>query len=324
MNKDKHTHTTPISNKSNQEIGSTLNFSENSLAIAPSEKLLSEISLPPKSHQRGGLKALCLRTLETLLHFDNSTSIDSAIREWLEHMDRESTKQSYRSTITALFQNGPITMEDTLAQLTQDKLHESISTFVQNNSSSTQGTLNHHIRCLFSFFNFLEKHTQGETRIDKSFKEEVQKRISRLGAEPRSAKRLDIKVLNTFLEAVNKINVRDASVAYLLIRTDKHPLDIINLKKEDLSVKENTLQLTEDGSEIVSLEPNKHFSPYHETFISNIASLLKMEGDFCFATKKGKPIQPSQIKRTFEQAGKRANLPFRITPKILQDSGKNL
>ncbi len=325
MSKDKNIHTTtPIGNKDNHGTSFTQDFVGNTLAIAPSEKLLNGISLPIKNFQRESLKALCLKTLEILLHFDDSTSIDSAVREWLEQMDRKSTKQSYKSTITALFQNGPIKMEDTLAQLTQNKIQESINNFIHHNASSTQGTLGHHIRCLFSFFSFLEKHTEGKIRIDKSFKEQVQKRISRFGAEPRSTKRLDIKALNTFLEEVNKINTRDASVAYLLIRTDKHPLDIINLKKKDLSIDKNTLIFTGDPNETTPLKLNTDFSSYHETFINNITLLLKADGDFCFATKQGKPIQPSQIKRTFEQAGKKAKLPFRITPKILQDSGKNL
>ncbi len=39
---------------------------------------------------------------------------------------------------------------------------------------------------------------------------------------------------------------------------------------------------------------------------------------FVFVTKSGVRIQPTQIQRTFSQAGKKADIPFRITPHVLR------
>jgi integrase/recombinase XerD len=52
-----------------------------------------------------------------------------------------------------------------------------------------------------------------------------------------------------------------------------------------------------------------------------IGQLLEYTDDrdkgFVFVSKNGTRIQPTQIQRTFSQAGKKANIPFKVTPHVL-------
>lgn len=272
-----------------------------------------------KKYQEPVSQSIASPPQNLLPDFPPNTPIIITVEEWLKQTPNETTRLSYASTIQTLFRNHPIQINAPISLLTQDKIEEGIENFLASNSYSSIGTIEHHIRCFFAFFKFLETCTKGDTQIGIALKEKIQSKVSNLNERLQSKKLLDQASLNLFMENIYALNPRDACIAYLLIRTGKHPLNIIQSKKEDFLIDQDRLTIKDLSGKFITLNPKNGFPLYHKKIIANLKSLLKSDNKFCFTTKQGKIIQLSQIKRSFEMVGKKMNLPFRITPKILQN-----
>lgn len=60
------------------------------------------------------------------------------------------------------------------------------------------------------------------------------------------------------------------------------------------------------------------FVTYPENLMGNIREYLGDRFNFLFVTRKGEKVSNTQLNRTYGKAGKKAKIPFKVTPHVLR------
>lgn len=263
--------------------------------------------------------------------------IVEAVREWLETIPNPCTKNSYSSSMKELFLRGFLNSSWNLqvfqifpANQIIDKIKRE-TIYIQDkkgkNTSKTWSnrTKEARISCFISFTRYLSRRTEGmvlkatpkRLGMDRTFSPHTKK--VKTEAMTRSQ-------LFRFLEKLGQINHRDALIAKLCLHGAKRINEVLTLEikkidffKKQISFSQFKSHLLEDftvisfnrGGALVLFEELKKYLKDRETGL-------------VFITRNGKKIQKSQIDRNFAKAGKRAEIPFRVSPHHLRTTAITL
>lgn len=104
--------------------------------------------------------------------------------------------------------------------------------------------------------------------------------------------------------AINRINVRDAFIVWIMMYTGRKLEEVLNLKKEDL-LGLYYLRFKDDTSSIL------------EHIMEELKKMAEKSSVYVFETKNGKRVTRAQVIRNLKIAGKKIGLNFELTPRAI-------
>ncbi len=119
----------------------------------------------------------------------------------------------------------------------------------------------------------------------------------------------------SFLEELDRINHRDCLIAKTILQGAKRKSEVLGLTIDriDWDLKQISVKQKKTGGRV-----QLTVITYPVDFMEQLLTYLdgKTEG-LVFITNTNSEVRPTQISRTFKQAGEKAGIPFKITPHVI-------
>lgn len=263
-------------------------------------------------------------------------SVQDAIEEWLKTIQNRCTWKSYCNAMKELIERRFINPQLSLqffSLISPEKIIDAIKTvpvYIKNkqgNFTSQQWSIRTRearISCFLAFTRYLSRKTEGIIRRGIPSKEGIDKTFS---PKPRKVKTeaLNRSQIFLFLEEIEKINPRDAMIAKLCLHGAKRINEVlcllseqIDYEKRQITFKQSKSKISEDFT-IISFE-----KPTARIFLEELKKYIGNRTGLVFITSKLCPVQKTQVDRNFAKAGKRAGIPFRVSPHNLRATAVTL
>lgn len=242
----------------------------------------------------------------------SSISIAQAIAQWLA-ICQPLTAKNYASGIRQLVTAGLIAMNNTLQAFALIN-HNAVIDRIKNLTDLSESSKQARAACYISFTRFLHRRTQGIISKAVPNREGNSKTFYRV-REKVSTNAMSHAQWSQFLEHLHAINFRDCLIAKIILQGGKRICEVLSLTTDQIDYGANQISFTQSKT-----------NGYHkETIITYPQSVMNALKEFIgdrkglvFVTKNGKPVMPNQLAITFEKAGNKANIPFKVTPHVLR------
>lgn len=263
-------------------------------------------------------------------------SVEEAIEEWLITIQNRCTRKSYENAMQELIQRRFINAQISLqlfSLMSPEKIIDSIKTipvFIKNrrgeytNQQWSVRTREARISCFLAFTRYLSRKTQGIIRRGIPSKEGMEKTFS---FKPKKVKTeaMTRSQIVLFLEEIEKINPRDAMIAKLCLHGAKRINEVLSLRvdqidyeKRQIIFKQSKSKISDDFT-IISFE-----KAAARVFLEELKKYIGERIGTVFVTSSLQSVQKTQVDRNFAKAGKRAGIPFRVSPHNLRATAVTL
>jgi len=123
---------------------------------------------------------------------------------------------------------------------------------------------------------------------------------------------------NHFLSALSKHNPRDALIAKVMLQGAKRVNEVLSVTIDKINWEKREITFRQSKTRNFVKE---QIITYPESIIKDIKDYIgdRTEG-YIFITSKGRKLLGVQLNRSFALVGKRANMPFKIIPKMFRTS----
>lgn len=257
--------------------------------------------------------ALSLKN-ETAWNNLKDISVEEALNHWLNTF-QHLTKKNYTSGINKLVEIGLVNPFDSLQSFALIN-HESIVDRIKLASEWSETTRQARAACYISFTGFLQRRTQGIIRKAMPSKEGASKTFYKT-REKVSTNAMNKKQWISFLEALEKINHRDCLIAKIILQGGKRISEVLTLTTDQIDWENNIIKFNQSKTKGLVKEIVIHYS---KDIMNELAVYIGDRSGIVFVTKTLKQVFPMQLTITFAKAGKKANLPFNISPHVLRAS----
>ena len=129
----------------------------------------------------------------------------------------------------------------------------------------------------------------------------------------------------SFLQEMDKLNPRDAMIARLCIHGGKRinevlslSVDQIDYEKKQIVFHQSKSKFTDDFT-VISFE-----RPAAEALLNELRCYIGERNELVFVTANGNGLRQNQVDRNFMKAGRRAGIPFRVSPHNLRATAVTL
>ncbi len=241
-------------------------------------------------------------------------TLEEALSFWLTTLAKK-TQINYRSGIRKLIEFGLINPLMTLQAFSLIN-HEAVIDHIKLIQDWAESSRQARAACYVSFTGFLSRRLQGVVKKALPNKEGSSKTFFRIGEKVKTQAMTQAQWVQFFKE-LDKINPRDCLIGKVILQGGKRVNEVLSLQIH---------QIDWDRCEI-TFPQSKMKGVYKETVITYSESIMKMlralTGDrtgHVFITRFGKSVMINQVAVTFAKAGKKAGIPFKVTPHVLRAS----
>ena len=263
-----------------------------------------------------------------------SIMLGEAIDEWLSTIQNPCTKKSYTSSMAILIKYRILDDKVPLhlfSLLSPERIVDQIKScllFVEGpkneNKQWSIRTREARISCFLAFTRFLSRKTEGIIRRGVPCKDGIEKTFT---PKPRKVKTeaMTRSQMALFFEELEKINSRDALIAKICLHGAKRISEVLSLRVDQINYEKKEIVFRQSKSQIADDFTIICFEK--ESAAVLLEQLRKYIGDRCgivFVTSFGKQVQKTQVDRTFSEAGRRSNIPFRVSPHNLRATAVTL
>jgi len=240
-------------------------------------------------------------------------TVREAITLWLGTLNGL-TQDSYTKWMNRLIEMGLINPEmnlQTFSLVNQNVIIDKIKLVKEWAETTRQSRA----ACLISFTNFLDRRTGGIVKRAVPSREGVNRTFFKVHDEV-VTEALNQSQWMTFLEELEIINHRDCLIAKTILQGAKRKSEVLELKLNQINWKTKEISFKQKktgGRKQITI------ITYPGEFMGQLLAYLenRVRG-LVFVTKIGTKVHPTQIQRTFYQAGERAGVPFKVTPHVLR------
>lgn len=263
-------------------------------------------------------------------------SVQEAIDEWLITIQNKCTRKSYANSMEELIERRFINPQISLqlfTLLSPEKIIDSIKTipiYIKNQTGEYTSkqwsirTREARISCFLAFSRYLSRKTDGIIRRGIPSKEGIEKTFS---PKPKKVKTeaLTRSQIVLFLEEIEKINPRDAMIAKLCLHGAKRINEVLSLQVEQIDYEKRQIIFKQSKSKIsddftiISFE-----KAAARLLLEELKKYIGERKGIVFVTSAFQPVQKTQVDRNFAKAGKRAGIPFRVSPHNLRATAVTL
>lgn len=225
----------------------------------------------------------------------------------------ESTARSYQAGFYRLFELEVLQKEINLQQFSLLN-HETIIDQIKLIQEWSEATRQARAAAFISFTGFLQRRTQSIIKKATANKEGANKTFFKV-REKVKTNPLSKEQTPIFLNALEKINRRDALIAKLILQGGKRKGEVLELTIDGIDFYRN--QITYRQSKTRGMEKVTVIN-YPKHVMDELVEYTNGRTGLVFVTRNGKKIAPFQIDRNFLKAGELAGIPFRVTPHVLR------
>jgi len=251
--------------------------------------------------------------------------IKIAIEDWLKNLHGE-TRRNYAYYVTDMMKRGIIPEIDgdgnefTVGHFNYTP-HEKVVDYIKTVEDWSEGTRQVRAACYISFTSYLGRISQGWFRKAEPSTLASNKTFYSV-RDKCATKAITLHEWHTFIEALSKINGRDALIAKAMLQGAKRISEVLSLTVDQIDFERKILNFRQSktGGTIREIPIT-----YPESFMSELAAYidrtreLRGESRVVFITNRGKSVYRTQLNATFEKASVIARLP-KITPHVLRAS----
>jgi len=242
-------------------------------------------------------------------------TIGDALEVWLSTLS-ENTSKAYRFSMRSLEKRGYFSLQTSLQSLALIDHSSIVDRIKLDNSAKTEATKQAQAACYISFTTFLCRRFNGMIKRAMPSTEESTKTFFKIRDKVKTNALTQAQWLEFFKELV-KINTRDCLIAKIILQGGKRINEVLSL----------TIDKIDWGKREIHFVQTKAKKMYKETVITYPETIMKELKEYVgereglvFLTKRNKKISYRQFINTFSRAGRRANIPFKVTPHVLRAS----
>lgn len=241
--------------------------------------------------------------------------IAEAIEAWLETLT-PLTAKNYRSGMRELAKRGYMLAESSL-QVFAMVNHEAVIDKIKTETKDwTEATKQARAACYISFTSFLDRRLNGIIRKAKSNREEANKTFYKI-REKVKTQAMTYDQWGLWLGELAKINPRDCIIAKLALQGAKRIGEVLTLDKQQINWDTSQIAFRQSKNKGTIKEL---IITYPANVMAELRQLIENREGLVFVTCNGKPVSIGQVAKTFEKAGIKASIPFKITPHVLRTS----
>lgn len=246
-------------------------------------------------------------------------TIAEALEWWLATLS-PLTSTNYRSGMKVLIEKGYVNPESTLQVLSlmnSDTVVDRIKKeSVPGGEIWTEATRQARAACYISFTGFLCRRSQGMIKKATPCKEGTNRTFFKVRDKVKT-EALSVSQWMLFLDALAKINARDYLIAKMILQGGKRISEVLSLDVTQINWQKGEITFAQSKTKGTVKET---VISYPSAYIESLMKYVGVRADLVFVTQTGKKVMIGQLATTFEKAGIKANLPFKITPHVLRAS----
>ena len=241
-------------------------------------------------------------------------SVDEAKKEWLKTLP-PLTAKNYKSGISFLSTKGILDLDLNLqvfSLVNQDLIIDRIKTLKDVAECTKQARA----ACFISFTRFLSRRTEGIVKRAIPCREGTSKTFYKV-REKVKTNAMTHKEWSVFLRELDKINRRDCLIAKLVLQGGKRISEVLPLTTDQINFDAREITYTQSKTRGYHKET---VISYPQSIMDDLKTYLYGREGHVFITATGHPVVPTQLSFTFALAGKRAKIPFKVSPHVLRAS----
>lgn len=242
----------------------------------------------------------------------STVSVGEALESWLATLGKLTAK-NYASGMRKLIALRLLSAETSLqafALINHDHVLDRIKGLDGLSECSKQARA----ACYLSFTRFLSRRTQGIIPKATPSREGTTKTFFRV-REKVDTNAMTRPQWTAFLDELNKINPRDCLIAKLSLQGGKRIGEVLSLTAEQIDYSKGEITFNQSktrGSE------KETVITYPYQVMNDLKRYINHRKGHVFVSSSGHPLHSNQLRITFEKAGVRADIPFKITPHVLR------
>lgn len=243
-----------------------------------------------------------------------SVTVGEAIEIWIATLS-SSTAKNYRSGMNFLIAHGLLKPHMNL-QMFSLVNYNSLIDGIKLLQGKSEGTKQARAACFISFTRFLSRRTDGLIRHAVACREGTTKTFFKV-REKVKTHAMTQKQWLLFLKELEKINKRDCLVAKLVLQGGKRISEVLSIKAAQINV--NSREIIYYQSKTRGYHKETVIT-YSQAIIDELQLYMGHRKGYVFITRNKKPVFATQLNYTFALAGRRAGIPFKVTPHVLRAS----
>ena len=241
-------------------------------------------------------------------------TVQEAIEGWLLTLS-ERTRSNYKSGVRRLAE---LKLFDPLMTLQAFALvnHEAIIDQIKLISHWTECTRQARAACYISFTGFLYRRTKGIIPRALANREGHGKTFYKVYDKVKTSAMSQAQWC-IFLEELEKISPRECLIAKVMLQGGKRVNEVLTLQINQIRWDRRKIEFTQ--SKMKGMKKTTVIT-YPKTVMEKLRGYIGDRKGRVFVTRTGKPVQLNRLTKTFAKAGRRAGIPFKVTPHVLRTS----
>jgi integrase/recombinase XerD len=241
-------------------------------------------------------------------------TIAEACGHWLETLSGH-TKKSYGEGFKKLVDYGLICPTVSLQDFAIKINHQAIVDAIKQIADWSEATKQNRAAGYISFTGFLSRQTDGMIRKAIPSRQKATKTFFRISDKVKTDAMTQQQWLRFFEELYE--NPRDCLIAKLLLQGAKRVEEVLSIRTTQINWTDFEITFQQSKNGLTEKETVITYSP---TIFYQLADYLKDRTGLVFVTRTGNRVYLNQLAESFSRAGKRAGIPFKVTPHVLRAS----
>jgi integrase len=240
--------------------------------------------------------------------------VREAVTCWLESFAKPTAK-NYAAGINLLATYNLIALDTTLQRFSLIN-HNAIIDEIKKLPNQSECSKQARAACYISFTRYLCRRTQGMIARAIPAKEGNEKTFFKV-RDKVATNAMTQKQWSIFLRELSKYNKRDCLIAKLIIQGGKRMSEVLELTTDQINF--DTREITYKQSKTRGYNKQTVIT-YPQAVIEELKAYLKDRTGTVFLTRCGLRVLPTQLQNSFAAAGRKAKIPFKVTPHVLRAS----
>jgi len=244
---------------------------------------------------------------------NNYVTVGYYVDEWLNTL-KSNTRQSYRSCIRTLYDQGLIDPEMSIEYFSRLNINHVLDS-IKRIRGYTEGTLQHKASAFISFTNYLSRQFDGFRRAVPQ-KQGVGRTFYSISEKCATAT-MTHKQWHDWLYELEQINYRDYLVAIVMLQGAKRISEVLSLQIGQIDWTMNRIEFKQSktGGTL-----KYTVIVYPKSVMDKLNAYIGDRQGMVFITSTGNKVCQNQLQVTFEKAGQRANIKYKVHPHVLRAS----
>lgn len=244
----------------------------------------------------------------------DSMTVGCLLNEWVETLSYR-TRINYQSGVRVLASAGlinPMISLQAFAMINHDAIIDKIKQVTNWQETSRQARAALYI----SFTRFLSRRFPGIFKKAMPSREGADKTFFRVHDKV-VTEAMNQAQWTSFFSALREINLRDCLIAKVTLQGGKRIREVLNLTTDQINWDRREITFTQSKTKGARKET---VITYPESIMVDLRAYIGERQGYVFISIKGNPVILNQVANTFAKAGKKANIPFKVTPHVLRAS----